>query len=117
MVTEFLDGNRQKRKGKIGEFFPTKLQKTKKMASSANVQEFHRMLALWTATSLRPFSIVEDRELQNIITFASQVHGDLRLPTRNTNQKNVKREADALQMLVRKDIQENCVMFSATTDM
>ena len=62
MVKDFLEQKHEKRKGTMADFFPTKIQKTSK-ASSANVEKFHQIIALWTATSLRPFSIVEDREL------------------------------------------------------
>lgn len=75
------------------------------MASAANIKEFNRMVSIWTATSLRPFSV------------AGRVHGDLRLPSRNTNQQNVVKEAKAVEDAIVKDIKANCSTFSVTTDM
>ena len=119
MVTSFLERKEQelKRKGAINNYFPNKVPKKNKMASRANIEKFHRMLAVWTATALRPFSIVEDVELQEIISFATHVNGELKLPSRNTNRKNVLGESKRVKELVRSDIEKNCSMFAATTDM
>ena len=67
--------------------FYDKTPKVKKMASKPNQEHLHKLVAEWTAKSLRPFSIVEDEKLQEIITFVSSIDGNIQLPTRNTNKK------------------------------
>ena len=61
---------------KIASFFPKKVR-TDKKASPVNQKEFNRLVALWTGVSLRPFSIVEDRLLKEVITFATSMSGHL----------------------------------------
>lgn len=48
-------------------FFPTKA-KYDSMKIIANEQHFNRLVALWTEASLRPFSILDDSKLPEIIT-------------------------------------------------
>jgi hypothetical protein len=58
------------------------------------------LIALWTAFSLRSFSISEDVKLQELITFAGNVHGALMMPSPNTNKKNVISEANMLKQKI-----------------
>jgi hypothetical protein len=93
----------KKRKCESTDFFPKKI-KTDKVANAVNREHFNRLIALWTGTSLRPFSITEDPMLQEIITFATSVDGNLPLPSRNTNRKNLIKEANELKKKIRKDM-------------
>ena len=101
---------------KIASFFPKKAR-TDKKASPVNQKEFNRLVALWTGVSLRPFSIVEDRLLKEVITFATSMSGHLTLPSRNTNRKNLMEEADKMKEVIKEDISVNCSFFSSTSDM
>ena len=105
-----------KRKAEISAFFPKK-PKTEKCANAVNRQHFNRLVALWTGTSLRPFSVSEDTVLQEMITFATSVSGNLPLPSRNTNRNNLMKEANELINKIRNDIEANCTDFSTTSDM
>ena len=98
-------------------FYPVQVGKQTKEASAVNIDAFNRLVSIWTATSLRPFSIVEDCALQEIISFAGRVHGDLKLPSRNTNQQNVVKEAKVVEDAIVRDIKASCSTFSMTTDM
>lgn len=113
-------GERNKRKiFGVDAFFPKKPKnhEDRRMATAVNQQQFYRLAARWTSTSLRPFSIVEDGMLQEIIDFASNVSGALKLPSRNTNRKYVMEEYIELKTKVEKDIRDNCQYFCTTSDM
>ena len=75
------------------------------------------MVALWTRVALRLFSICEDQLLQDLITFATSVSGNLMLPSRNTNRKNLLLEVTRVKEVVKKDIAAHCLYFSSTSDM
>lgn len=94
-----------------------KMSKVEHKASANNQMQFNKLLARWTAFSLRPFSIVEDKMLAEIITFASSTNGKLELPSRNTNRKVLMNEYAELKATIEDDIRKNCLYFSATTDM
>ena len=59
-------------------------------------KEFNRLVVLWNGVLLRPFIIVEDWLLKEVIIFATSMSGHLTLPSRNTNRKNLMEEADKL---------------------
>ena len=80
---------------KLTAHFPKKV-KTNDKASTADQIYFRRLLARWTARSLRPFSITKDKGLQEVINFATSVKGNLTLSSRNTNQKYVVEESDSV---------------------
>jgi len=48
--------------------------KTNENASSGDQVHFRRLLARWTARSLRPFSVTEDAGLQDVIDFATSIN-------------------------------------------
>ena len=95
----------------IDSFFPKK-PKTDKMANRVNHEQFHRLIALWSGLSLRPFSICEDALLQEAFMFATGVSGNLSLPSRNTNRKNILRVASQMKKSIKHNIQLNCTYFS-----
>ena len=79
------ESNKSKRKNfhGIDSFFPKK-PKTEKVASRVNQEHFNLLVSLWTGVSLRPFSICEDRLLQDMITFETSVsvcHRETRIET------------------------------------
>lgn len=112
-------GGTKKRKAVgVDEFFPKKPKTHEsRMANAVNQKQFYRLAARWTSTSLRPFSIVEDGMLQEIIDFANSVNGALKLPSRNTNRNYVMEEYIELKTKVEKDIRDNCLYFCTTSDM
>jgi hypothetical protein len=87
------------------------------LAIQSNQMKFHQLVALWTALSLCPFSLSEDVKLQELVQFASNDHGELKLPSRNTNKKNVIHEAKVLKQAIRNDMKINCSYFACTSDM
>ena len=91
--------------------------KTNETASNGDQVHFRRLLAQWTARSLRPFSVTEDRGLQDVVDFATSVKGRLILSSRNTNQKYVMEEANVVSDKVLKVIEKECIYFACTTDM
>lgn len=87
------DGGHKKRKViGVDAYFPKKPKTHHRIANDVNQKEFCRLTARWTSMSLRPFAIVEDEKLQDMIDFANSVHGALKLPSRNTNRKYVMEE-------------------------
>lgn len=88
-----------------------------RMANTVNQKEFFRLTARWTSMSLRPFSIVEDRMLQDMFYFANSCSGALNLPSRNTNKTYLMEEFMTLKANVQKDITDNCFYFCTTSDM
>jgi hypothetical protein len=48
---------------------------------------------------------------------ASNVHGELKMPSRNTNKKNVISEAKVLKQAIQDDMKSNCSCFACTSDM
>ena len=60
-----------------------------KMASNVNQKQLEFLSAMWTATSLRPFKVIEDLFLQSMIDLATSVDGKLKLPSRNLNWENI----------------------------
>jgi hypothetical protein len=57
------------------------------MASKPNQEHLHKLAAAWTGKSLRPYSIVEEENLQEIITFVSLINGNTNTHTKY-KQKN-----------------------------
>ena len=80
------------------------------------LEEFHRLVAVWTGKSLQPFAVTEDETLQDVITYASSVSNNLTLPSEDTNKQNVLREVARMKQAIRKDIAANCLYFSSTTN-
>jgi hypothetical protein len=110
------DGGSNKKK-KIGYYFPTQGKEEKMLASQSNQMKFHQLVALWTALSLCPFSILEDVKWQELVQFVSNVHGELKMPRRNTNKKNIIHAAKVLKQAIRNDMKSNCSYFACTSDM
>ena len=98
------------KKRKLDSFFLTQ-EKEKKLASQPNQAKFHQFVALWTALSLCPCSILENLKLQELIQFAGNVKGELTMPSQNTNRSNVIREAKVLKQAIEEDITNNCLFF------
>ena len=63
------------------------------------------------------FSILEDVKLQELMQFASNVHGELKMPSRNTNKKKIIHEAKVLKQAIQNDMKSNCSFFACTSDM
>ena len=53
-----------------------------KMAKTSHQTHFTNLVARWTSCSLRPFLISEDKELQNMIDFATSINDKLELSLR-----------------------------------
>ena len=68
-----------------------------KLASNEVQKRFNRIVASWTSSSLRPFSISEDKELQDLIDFAQSTPGKLKLPSRQTNAREIDLLADEIR--------------------
>ena len=71
--------------------------KKMKLASNEVQKRFNRIVASWTSSSLRPFSISEDKELQDLIDFAQSTPGKLKLPSRQTNAREIDLLADEIR--------------------
>lgn len=63
LLESFTRKNSKKRKseGTLKQYFATK-PKIENKASKGNQDKFNKLVAVWTATALRPFSISEDKE-------------------------------------------------------
>ena len=72
---------------------------------------------MWTATSLRPFKVVEDLFLQCMIDLAISVDGKLKLPSRNLNRGNIMKLAEWIKNEIKSQIHREMDYFSTTTDM
>ena len=105
------------KKRKIDSFFPTKQKIAKQTASAPNQKQFNKLVALWTALSLRPFSISEDAKLQEVIQFAANVEGQITMPSRNSNKTNIISEANDLKLAIRKELYSSCLYYSCSSDM
>lgn len=77
-----------------------------------------KLLAVWVAKSLRPFSIVEDAGLVELIRYLTEVLGKVRiqLPSRNKLRKDTELVAIRLRISVREIITRECRYFTVTTD-
>jgi len=88
-----------------------------KLASNEVQKRFNRIVASWTSSSLRPFSISEDKELQDLIDFAQSTPGKLKLPSRQTNAREINLLADEIRGKIMKMLSGNCKSFSCTSDL
>lgn len=88
-----------------------------KWANSTHQTHFNDLVARWTACSLRPYSISEDRELQEVIDFATIIDGKLKLPSRTTNKRRIDELADQTRDRMMKVLSKSCDYFSSTSDM
>ena len=87
------------------------------MASNANQQQLELLCAMWTATSLRPFQVVEEFCLQHMIDHATSIKGTLNLPSRSLNRSNVMKIAEWMENEIRTQIHREMNYFSTTTDL
>jgi hypothetical protein len=83
-----LSGKKHARTTTLDQFY-AKTPKVKKMASNPNQEHLHKLVAEWTAKSLRPFSIVEIKKLKEIITIVSSIDGNIQLLVQNMKQKQI----------------------------
>lgn len=114
------EGNKKRNNntGSVEAYFPKKPRAhERRLANAVNQKEFFRLSARWTSMSLRPFSVVEDAMLQEMIYFANSCSGALTLPTRNTNRTYIMEEYVNLKAKVESDIKNNCFYFCTTSDM
>ena len=119
LIDEYFKKQKEKKRktdGKLTAYFAKKV-KTHDKASTADQIYFWRLLAQWTAHSLRPFSITEDESLQEVINFATSEKGSSTLSLRNTNQKYAIEESDVVAAKVAQIIKKECSFYSCTTDM
>ena len=82
--------------GTMKDYFPKEVKRIK-LASRPNQEKITKLVALWTACSLRPFTISEDPQLQKIINFALQITSQLEMPSQNTNKKRIDELADEMR--------------------
>ena len=113
---EKKQAKKRKQNGKMQDFYPKQVKRVK-VATKADQQHFNKLVARWTACSLRPFSICEDEELQRLIDFATQVDGSLKLPSRNTNKARIDDLADDLRLKIRTLLSQKCLYYSSTSDL
>ena len=118
MIDNYIEKQvgKKRSESKLTAHFAKKV-KSCETASIGDQEHFRRLLAKWTARSLRPFSVTVDRGLQDVVDFATSVKGRLILSSRNTNQKYVIEEANMMSDKVLKVIEKECIYFACTTDM
>ena len=83
------DKKRSSGQGNLNHFLARKKARKIEEASRYDRKIFEMLIACWTCTSLRPFSISEDFALQEVINHANATSGSLSLPSRNLNRENV----------------------------
>ena len=91
--------------------------KRAKPATKADQAHFTDLVARWTSCSLSPFSIVEDKGLQDLIDFATSVNGPLKLPSRDANKKRIDTLAHETRIKMMKILFGNCEYFSSTSNL
>ena len=110
------ESKKRKATATMKDHFPREVKKAK-ILMKADQEHFTKLVARWTACSLRPFSICEDEELQELIDFATTVDGQLKLPSRNCNKTRIDNLAQEIRAKIRKVLTEKCKVYGATSDL
>ena len=70
----------------------------------------------WIATSLRPFSIVEDSGFRDFVDFLSNLNKQFSIPGRRKVRDQIESYGELVRMKMQNKIDKDINYFSATTD-
>lgn len=96
--------------------FASSLKPFMKKASRADQKKGEAHLVYWIVTSLRPFSIVEDKGFQSFCLFLNSLSSSFKVTQRKKVQEQMMKVADAVSMKVKQKMLTEMDWFSITTD-
>lgn len=97
-------------------FFAKKKKKDLQPALRSNQIKGEALLVNWIATSLRPFSIVEDSGFRHFVDFLSNLNKQFSIPGRKKVREQLESYGELVRMKMQNKIDNDINYFSATTD-